>query len=188
MRPPQEKENSLEPRYVSLLTKAQIDLYAFICMLLGHRDDAEDILQETNLMLMRHAAEYDGQRAFLPWAKAFAYNQVRKYLKSRSRSPLVFSGELVDAIADDALREEGADRHELELLDRCIKKLTPAQRGLIQNRYFEDQSVESLAGRMNKSPVSVYVQIHRIRKLLGKCIESYLRTEKLAEVSAEGGT
>jgi len=58
---------------------------------------------------------------------------------------------------------------------------------LIQNRYFEDQSVESLAGRMNKSPVSVYVQIHRIRKLLGKCIESYLRTEKLVEVSAEGG-
>lgn len=40
---------------------------------------------------------------------------------------------------------------------------------------------------MNKSPVSVYVQIHRIRKLLGKCIESYLRTEKLVEVSAEGG-
>lgn len=105
MRPPQDKANSLEPRYVGLLTKAQMDLYAFICMLLGHRDEAEDILQETNLMLMRHAAEYDGQRAFLPWAKAFAYNQVRKYLKSRSRSPLVFSGELVDAIADDALRE-----------------------------------------------------------------------------------
>lgn len=178
---------SLDPHFVSLLTSAQMDLYAFVCMLLGNRDDAQDILQETNLMLMSHAAEYDVRRAFLPWAKAFAYNQARKQLKRKSRSPLVFSGELVEALADDASREEGADRHELDLLDRCIQKLTPAQRKLIQERYYEDQSVESLAGRMNKSAISVYVQIHRIRKLLGKCIESYLRTEEVRGVASGGG-
>lgn len=173
---------------MNLLIRAQPDLYAFICMLLGRRDAVEDILQKTNLMLMRHAAEYDAQRAFLPWAKAFAYNQTRKYLKSQSRSPLVFSDELVDTLAQDALQPEYAERHELELLERCIQKLTPGQRELIQNRYYKGQSVETLADSMQRSLAAVYVQIHRIRKLLGKCIESYLRTEKLSDAPAGGRT
>ncbi len=162
---------ALDPSFVRALTAAQFDLYAFICMISGNREVAKDILQDTNVMLMGHAGEYDAGRPFLPWAKAFAYNQVRTYRKRESRSRLVFKDDLMTAVAQETLEEPAESGRELALLDACMERLTPAQRELIQARYFRRESVELIASRLAKSAISVYVQIHRIRRILGSCIE-----------------
>lgn len=96
----------LSPSFVCALTDAQFDLLAFICMLLGNRDMAQDVLQDTNLRLISHSAEYDTRRPFLPWAKAFAYNQVRTFVKKSARSRLVFDEGLVDALAASRSRNK----------------------------------------------------------------------------------
>jgi transcriptional regulator of aromatic amino acid metabolism len=41
---------ALDPQFVRTLTGAQFDIFAYICMLLGNRDVAKDILQDTNVM------------------------------------------------------------------------------------------------------------------------------------------
>lgn len=164
-------KTDLNPLFVRALTDAQFDLYAFICMVLGNREVARDVLQETNLMLMNHADDYDESRAFLPWAKAFAYNQARTYRKRKSRSPLVFDDDLVVAIAEETMEEPAESGRELELLETCMGKLTESQQNLIQARYFRGESVEHIAVSMNKSVMSVHVQLHRIRRLLGALIE-----------------
>ena len=168
---------ALTPEYVRILTDAQMDLYAFICRLLCNNDAAKDVLQDTNAALIEHAGEYDAGRAFLPWAKAFAYNFAKAYLKRESRSKLVFDDDLVTLIAEETMAdvEEPADR-ELELLDVCMEQLTSPQRALIHARYYRDESIESLAERLKRSAIAVYVQIHRIRRLLGACIEAKLRS------------
>lgn len=127
-------------------------------------------------MLMSHAREYDPDRAFLPWAKAFAYNRVRTFLKKESRSRMVFDDELVDAMAAELCEESDANGHELALLDICMGKLMPSQRELIKARYFRGESIESMASRLKKSATALYVQIHRIRRILGQCINSQLQT------------
>jgi RNA polymerase sigma-70 factor (ECF subfamily) len=164
----------LAPEFVHALTDAQLDLYAFICMLQGNRDAAQDILQNTNLMLMKHAAEYDAARPFLPWAKAFAYNRVRTWLKDEARSRLVFDEDLMSALAEETPCAPSESRSELEALDACMEKLTPAQKALIQARYYRNESVGHLAERLRRTALSVYVQLHRIRRLLGVCIEERL--------------
>ena len=169
---------ALDQQFVRTLTGAQFDIFAYICMLLGNRDVAKDILQDTNVMLMNHAREYDAGRAFLPWAKAFAYNQVRTYLKKESRSRMVFDDELVTAVAEETLAESEESGRKLELLDKCMDKLLPAQRELIQKRYFRGESIECMAESLKRSAISVYVQIHRIRRLLGDCIETQLQSAK----------
>ena len=170
-----QKELPLEPRFVSRLTGAQLDLYAFICMLLGNRQDAQDVLQDTNVMLMRHAGEYDPERAFLPWAKAFAHNQVRAYIKRGTRSRLVFDEALVAEVAEE-MRDEPADSgQELALLETCLGRLTAAQKELISAHYYRAEKVESLAAKLGRSAISVYVQLHRIRRRLGECVEAGLR-------------
>jgi len=169
---------ALDPQFVRTLTGAQFDIFAYICMLLANRDVAKDILQDTNVMLMSHAGEYDAGRAFLPWAKAFAYNQVRTYLKKESRSRMVFDDELVTAVAEETLPESEDSGRELEQLDKCMAKLLPAQRELIQKRYFSGESIEHMAETLKRSAISVYVQIHRIRRILGECIETQLQASK----------
>ncbi len=54
----------LSPSFVRALTDAQLDLYASICVMLGNREVAKDVLQDTNVALMKHALEYDEGRAF----------------------------------------------------------------------------------------------------------------------------
>ncbi len=164
---------ALTVEFVRILTGAQMNLFTFICMLMGNREKARDVLQDTNLMLIKHADEYDPERAFLPWAKAFAYNQVRAYLKRTSRSRLVFDTELVNTIAEETITkpDEDAERM-LELLESCMERLRPDQKELIQARYFRKESAESLAKRWERSVVSVRVQTHRIRVLLRGCIEA----------------
>jgi RNA polymerase sigma-70 factor (ECF subfamily) len=165
------------PQFVRSLTGAQFDLYAFLCMVLGNREVAKDVLQDTNVRLMSHAGEYDAGRAFLPWAKAFAYNQARTYLKRESRSRMVFDDELMTAVADESMTETAESGWELELLDACIERLTSAQKELIQARYFRRESIACMAERLKRSAISVYVQIHRIRRLLRLCIESQMHAD-----------
>lgn len=164
----------LSPSFVRALTDAQLDLFASICVMLGNRDAAKDVLQDTNVALMKHALEYDEARAFLPWAKAFAFNQARTYRKRESRSPMVFDDDLVAAVAEEVVDDTVESGRELELLETCLGKLTAAQKKLIQAHYFQRERVERIAERMTKSTISVYVQIHRIRRLLGACIEGEL--------------
>ena len=172
----QEREERLTG-FVTELTKAQFALQAFVCMLLGNRDAAQDVLQDTNVALLRHAGEYDARRPFLPWAKAFAFNQARAYLKRETRSRMVFDDELVTAMAETRADEPDESGRVLELLDVCLERLSAIQKDLIQRRYFRRESVAEMARRLKRSSISVYVQIHRIRRLLGGCIEDRLRGE-----------
>lgn len=169
------------PLFLRQLKEAQSELYAFIVMLLVGKDGADDVLQETNLLLMRNAANYDVSRPFLPWAKAFAFNRVRTLVKDRQRDRLVFDGDLMERISEDTADDPVQDDSRIAFLRSCMKELTPLQRKLIDAMYFKNQSVEQIARRFQRNNVSVRVQIHRIRKLLGMCIEA-----KTAQEAKEG--
>ena len=61
--------------FVTQITKVQRQLHAFILSMVWNPAEAEDVLQETNLVLWEKAAEYDPSRPFLPWAMRFAQFQ-----------------------------------------------------------------------------------------------------------------
>ena len=53
-------------QFVERLGSCQDRLFAYILMLLSNRDAALDVLQETNLVLWRKAAEFDRSRTSRP--------------------------------------------------------------------------------------------------------------------------
>ena len=177
MKPDKREHGESFTRFVQELTNAQFDLHAFVCVLLGNRDAAKDVLQNTNMILLRHAAEYDAGRPFLPWAKAFAHNQIRAYLKREKRSRMVFDDSLVAALAEECREEPEESGRALDWLDACLEELTAMQKALIRARYFQRESIPVLAKLLKRSEISVYVQIHRIRRLLGVCIEKKAQAE-----------
>ena len=54
--------------FVQQLTANQNRLYGYIFSLLGDHHRANDVLQETNMVLWRKAAEFQTDRDFIPWA------------------------------------------------------------------------------------------------------------------------
>jgi len=60
------------------LVAAQAGLYSYILTLLPWSDQANDVLQETNLVLWREAAEFSRESNFQAWACRVAYFQAER--------------------------------------------------------------------------------------------------------------
>ena len=59
--------------FVERLTEAQSALYGCIHAMMAGAPAVADVLQETNRVLWKKAAEYDSSRTFLPWAYRVAH-------------------------------------------------------------------------------------------------------------------
>lgn len=161
-------------QFGQLIARAQFELYAFICILMEGEADAADVLQDTNLALWTHAERYDPSQPFLPWARSFAYNQVRAFRLKQNRSRLVFDDALLDWFAEHAVPETKGSGPGLEVLSRlevCLSKLTEAQRTLLRMRYTEEKSLKEIASRLLYPVSAVGVMLHRTRGVLAACMK-----------------
>jgi RNA polymerase sigma-70 factor (ECF subfamily) len=177
---PENPENGgrapLSEEFVTWVARSQRPLYAYIRSLVGPWAEAEDILQEVNLVLCRKAHEYDGRGQFLTWACRIAYFQVLAHLKQRQRDKHLYLDEalLADLAGPLAGEVERLDSH-LEALRHCLGQLAPGHRRMITARYARGGSVQSVAAAVGRPAGSVRVTLHRIRLLLLACIERTLR-------------
>jgi RNA polymerase sigma-70 factor, ECF subfamily len=164
---------------VTQITGSQKALFAYIRTLLGSAAEVDDVLQEVNLVLWRRGHEFDGRGRFLTWACHIAYLQVLAHCKRRQRERHAYfdEGVLADLAICAAEEVERIDAR-LEALRACLGKLPPSQRLLILRRYEEGGSIQKVASELDRPVGSVYVTLHRIRKLLADCI---------ARALAEGG-
>ena len=84
-------DQSIPFEYSRKLTAIQRSLYAYILSLLPNRSDAEDILQETNLILCKKAKDYDPDGHFQGWAFRIARFQIMAHMTKARRSKISFS-------------------------------------------------------------------------------------------------
>ena len=164
------------PEFLLLLTSHQSTLYAAISALLGGVEGAQDVLQETNIVLMEKADEFDSARPFAPWALTFARFQVMAWRKRQSRDRLVLDDALVDALAD-RMTADCATTGRLDALEKCLKKLPAESRELVESRYTQGDPVQEIAARLGRSVNVVSVNLFRIRKMLLDCVRSTLAAE-----------
>lgn len=163
--------------FVRLMTDAQFALFSYILLLVGDAPDARDVLQDTNLTMLRDASHYRPGTSFIAWAKTLARYQVLTYRKKRSRDRLVFDDEVFQQLtATLAERPETADRR-IDAVNRCLKKLPEEQRALVTAKYFERLSVEQLSERFRCSAAAVVSLLYRVRKLLAGCVRDELAEE-----------
>lgn len=163
---------------VELITGCQRALYGYILSLVGSRDAADDILQNTNTVLCDKVDQFDGQVKFTTWACRIAYFEVLAYRKREGRDRLAFvDASLLDDLSQAALEEADAADERLTLLRQCMEQLPARSRKLIEQRYLPGTSVQDLASKLGRSAAGMRVSLHRIRKILLQCIDGKLATE-----------
>lgn len=167
--------NTISEDFTRELTKAQFDLKAYIVALLGGPNDAMDVLQETNVALMRKAADYNPSRPFIAWAKAFAHNQVLAFRTRRSRDRVVFDEDLMAQLSETFSAETPADDRDLSVLDDCLAKMTPFQRRYLAAKYTLRLSVEEIAAKFDQTPSAIVSLLYRFRNMLHDCMAASLR-------------
>jgi RNA polymerase sigma-70 factor (ECF subfamily) len=163
--------------FIGHITRAQRALHAFIFTLVRSAADADDVLQETNLVLWRKAAEFDPTREFMPWAFRIAQFQAMAHLKKLQRSRVFFDDELLSRLADEAVAEFADLDARRRALAGCLHKLPEPQRALIAQRYEPSACVNDLARARATTPKALSEMLRRIRHTLTLCVERSLRQE-----------
>jgi len=163
--------------FVQLLTQYQLRVQLFILSLVPNRDDAEEILQETNLVLWRKFDEFQPGGDFRAWAFRVAYNKVKAHYERTGRDRLRFGEKALERLADLAASEQsdGDPTELLELLRQCKEQLSEADLDLITRRYEPGATAASVARQVGRSIAAVYKAVVRIRRTLHDCIERALR-------------
>src|SRR3954462_1258561 len=119
------RETESRKRLVALMTRHQRQIFSYIYVLVPNRTDAEDLLQETSLVICEKFNEFREGTDFVAWACQIAYWRVRYSRQKYARSKVFFDPEIVDVLAKTAssLHEELDPRH--EALAECLKQLHP---------------------------------------------------------------
>lgn len=160
--------------FLSLVSSHQRRLSAFIGSLVPNPTDADDIVQEANLVLWREFRRFEPGTNFFAWATAIAFNQVLAWRKRRDRDRLVFSDAFLTAIANELAESDDKLEERSRALARCVQQIPPHHRELIRLRYSDGQAVEVIAARLNRTPDAVYRMLSRIRQALFDCASRLL--------------
>ena len=155
----------------------QRKLYLFILAQVPRPSDAEEILQETNLVIWRKSDRFTPGTNFFAWAAQIANYEVLKYRERRQRDKLYFSDAFIERIAEEA--QTGVEDLEArrKALAGCLGKLRHEDRELIERRYAPGENGKSVAEVLNRPANSVYQSLGRIRRALIDCVNRQLAAE-----------
>lgn len=160
--------------FVQEFTRGQRRLYLYILAQVGRPTDAEEVLQDTNLVIWRKARQFTPGTSFFAWSSRIATYEVLKLRERRGRDKLRFTSEFVEVIAAEAAEtgENWEDRR--QALAVCLAKLRPRDRELIERRYAPGENGKSVAEDLGRPINAVYQSLGRIRRVLLECVQRQL--------------
>lgn len=169
-------DNQPTEGFIRALTEAQSALRGYCHASLGHGEEAKEAVQRANITLWRKCGQWDPETDFQPWAISVAKFEVLGVIRDRQRrqARFVFDPDVVELMSTEASHhaDEGTGRG--EALERCLGKLSEANRRTITEYYTRGLSIGDLAGESGKSPGAVKVILLRLRAKLRECIEGQL--------------
>jgi RNA polymerase sigma-70 factor (ECF subfamily) len=131
--------------------------------MLRHRQDAEDVTQESFVRALRGLHTWDQQRAFLPWMMAIAGNRCRTHLAARMRRPATTS--LVDHVSDNAVQIAEA-RNLAEEVELALSNLRDEYRQAFLLFHQHELSYAQISTTLGCPLGTVKTWVHRARREL----------------------
>ena len=156
--------------FLRLLTDSQGRLFAYISAALGDFDRANEVLQETNLVMWRKSDEFEMGSNFNAWSFRIANFQIMSYRQRRLREKLLFDQELVERIAHRAQERSETYAARMKQLDRCINKMPVRYRDVITRRYHRGETLQEIADAAEQTPNAIGQLLFRVKKKLFECV------------------
>lgn len=173
-----EPEVPLAPsaEFVRSFSQAQRPLYLFILPLVSTTGDAEEVLQETNVVMLTKWTQFELGTNFMAWCRAIARLEVFRFRRSRHHRVLLLGDDVIGLLADRL--EQQPDDLELrrEALTHCLSQLRIQDQEIIRRRYTVGSTGDEVAHQLGRPANSIYQSLGRIRRALLECIRRRMAT------------
>jgi RNA polymerase sigma-70 factor, ECF subfamily len=153
--------------FEQIIDRYQRLLVAVCWRMLGHRQDAEDIVQEVFLRAYRHLDRWDPTRPLRPWLVTIAVNRCRTEL-SRRRPDV--RGEDGASLAQTVAAPASTESDLAEELQRGIDQLREEYRTVFVLFYQQELPVQEIAEVCEVPVGTVKTWLHRARHQLAELL------------------
>jgi RNA polymerase sigma-70 factor (ECF subfamily) len=171
-----------------LIELYQHRLLRYLLFLTGKREVAEDLFQETWMRVLLRGAQYNGKARFDTWLFTIARNLVIDLSRKRTMSSL---DEMSEGREDDrpfeipmtgpSPLEQFQAREDSAEVSEVLLKLEPNYREVLVLRFYEELSLEEIAG-LTRAPLStVKSRLYRGLAALKPEVEQIRTSRRLAE-------
>jgi RNA polymerase sigma-70 factor (ECF subfamily) len=160
-----------------LVDRFRGQVFGLCYRMLGQREDAEDVTQESFVRALRNLAQWDSRRAFQPWLLAIAANRCRTLLAARRKvpKPSIEVEELPDV---RTLQEE---QHIGEEIALALGRLREEYRQAFVLFHQQQLNYAEIAEVLDCPVGTVKTWVHRARRELAE----HLRRRGIVEESSD---
>ena len=163
-----------EEQFLQQFLKYERRIYAFIFALVASWTDADDLLQETSVVLWSKFDSFQPGSDFLSWALSIARFQVLNFRKKQRSLSARLSTECVEALADQMIAETDESSDRRKALAECLSMLKTRDRELIQLRYQQGATTQGVATQVGRSLKAIYKALNRVHMQLLFCVRRKL--------------
>jgi len=157
----------------------QSTVYSFSMKVCGHREDAEDTMQEVLFKSIPYLSKITAPRAMAVWLYTVTQNQCRmarrksKFAPAQTMALDAFvpdEGELSMLMADSGMSPEASaiNREGDRLLHEAVLRIPPAYRLILVLSDMEDLDTKEIAKITSLKEGTVRIRLHRARLLVRK--------------------
>ncbi len=170
-------ESSKTNDFLRLLMTNQRRIYAFILTMVPNHGDAEDLFQETVLLMWSKFDSFTRGTSFAAWGSTIARYQILSVRKRHATRGVLFSEAAVELLHNESERFLEQTDARMQALRQCLDKLGPRDYELIRMRYRDEVTIKNIAEQMGRSVQGIYKRIVRIHDALLRCVRKSLREE-----------
>ena len=148
---------------LQLVERFQGQVFGLCYRMLGQREDAEDMAQETFVRALRHLERWDKRRDFEPWLMTIAGNRCRSLLATRMRRPA--AAPLDEPVADPR-QDLGAAQQLSEEVELALQTLREEYRQAFLLFHEQELSYAEIGQILDCPLGTVKTWVHRARREL----------------------
>ncbi len=166
-----ELENQRSQYFMQLFLKSQRRIYGYVMAKIASPVDADDIVQETASLLWQKFDDYTPGTDFTAWAISVARFKILRYLRDKKNYRMKFSDKTMEIIEQLEAMEAGDEDIRIESLKKCLQKLNPDEKKILELRYEDGATLKVLSGRVGININTLYNRISKIHVVLLNCVK-----------------
>jgi len=164
-----------------LLSQIAPSIQRFGARMCRNDHDADDVLQDTLITILRHLHEFEGRSSFTSWVFALtrtACSRRRRGLKNQPAEPLEAA---VNKDAEGPTPEQGAGSREMShIIEEALEELPDEYREVILLRDVEALTAPEAAESLGISIEALKSRLHRARQALRTALRPILEPTPVA--------
>lgn len=165
--------------FAYLLDKYSRPIHSLIVRIVGSREDAEELAQDTFVKAFRSLSSFKGGSSFATWLYRIAYNTAISHTRKKRYEFLAIEDSALENVsgedANDLLGQEATAAKQLVRLEKALTQLPPDERALVLLFYHKEKTIEEIVAITGLTASNVKTKLFRTRKKL------YLLIQRMEE-------